>query len=164
MRRQTGKGTARAKEAVRASPYLPRFQCAFGSSAAGRRCVCTNRRRLSGIETLPRGASQSAQCHLVVPTVADHPADQANRGAGPGDPRRLLGMLRRLWGGDSRSVRMGLRGPRIVMKTPPWGRPPACGGLSGRPDGLSITYCEFSTVRVRHARNETLRRRPFLDR
>src|ERR1017187_570327 len=52
MRRQTGKGTARAKEAVRASPYLPRFQFAFGSSAAGRRCVCTNRRRVSGIETL----------------------------------------------------------------------------------------------------------------
>ena len=38
-------------------------------------------------------------------------------------------------------------GPPIVMKTPPWGRPSACGGLSGRPDGLSITYGGFSTVR-----------------
>src|ERR1017187_8080896 len=28
-----------------------------------------------------------------------------------------------------------------------WGRPSACGGLSGRPDGLSITYRGFSTVR-----------------
>ena len=27
-----------------------------------------------------------------------------------------------------------------------WGRPPACGGLSGRPDWLSITYGVFSTV------------------
>ena len=37
--------------------------------------------------------------------------------------------------------------PRIVMKTPRWGRPSACGGLSGRPDALSITYGGFSTVR-----------------
>src|ERR1035438_9186275 len=28
-----------------------------------------------------------------------------------------------------------------------WDRPSACGGLSGRPDGLSITYRGFSTVR-----------------
>src|ERR1022692_4514443 len=33
------------------------------------------------------------------------------------------------------------------MKTPRWGRPSACGGLSGRPDALSITYGGFSTVR-----------------
>src|ERR1035441_9310900 len=37
--------------------------------------------------------------------------------------------------------------PRIVMKTPLWGRPSACGGLPGRPDGLSITYGGFSTAR-----------------
>src|ERR1017187_9137606 len=37
--------------------------------------------------------------------------------------------------------------PRIVMKTPRWGRPSARGGLSGRPDALSITYGRFSTVR-----------------
>src|ERR1017187_5055771 len=28
-----------------------------------------------------------------------------------------------------------------------WDRPSACGGLSGRPDGLSITYSGFSTER-----------------
>src|ERR1035438_10213033 len=28
-----------------------------------------------------------------------------------------------------------------------WGRPSACGGLSGRPDGLSITYRGLSTAR-----------------
>src|ERR1039458_9501551 len=37
--------------------------------------------------------------------------------------------------------------PPIVMKTPRWGRPSACGGLSGRPDGLSITYSGVSTGR-----------------
>src|ERR1019366_4723533 len=37
--------------------------------------------------------------------------------------------------------------PPIVMKTPRWGRPSACGGLSIHPDGLSITYSGFSTVR-----------------
>src|ERR1017187_2470933 len=50
-------------------------------------------------------------------------------------------------GQTSRSLRMG-QGTRIVMKTPPWGRPSACGGLSGRPDELSITYGGFSTVHV----------------
>src|ERR1022692_69961 len=34
-----------------------------------------------------------------------------------------------------------------------WGGSPACGGLSGRPDGLSITYGGFSTVRVRRGRS-----------
>src|ERR1019366_4587979 len=36
-----------------------------------------------------------------------------------------------------------------------WGRPSACGGLSGRPDGLSITYGGFSTVRGDFAGNES---------
>ena len=44
------------------------------------------------------------------------------------------------------------------MKTPRWGRPSACGGLSGRPDGPSITYVGFSTVRVRRGRSSPQQR------
>jgi hypothetical protein len=39
---------------------------------------------------------------------------------------------------------------------PAWGRPSACGGLSGRPNGLSITYGGLSTVRVRRGRSSPL--------
>jgi hypothetical protein len=39
-----------------------------------------------------------------------------------------------------------------------WGRPSACGGLSGRPDGPSITYGGFSTVRVRRGRSSPQQR------
>src|ERR1022692_1372039 len=49
-------------------------------------------------------------------------------------------------GQTSRSVRMGLQ-PTNRYENPAVGRPSACGGLSGRPDGLSITYSGFSTVR-----------------
>ncbi|HUD99013.1 MAG TPA: GNAT family N-acetyltransferase [Bryobacteraceae bacterium] len=49
------------------------------------------------------------------------------------------------WGGRPRLSGWAC-GPRIVMKTM-WGRLPACGGLSGRPNGISISYGGFSTVR-----------------
>src|ERR1019366_5378391 len=39
---------------------------------------------------------------------------------------------------------------------PAWGRPSACGGLSGRPNGLSITYGGLSTVRVLRGRSSPL--------
>src|ERR1019366_3075598 len=37
-------------------------------------------------------------------------------------------------------------GTRIVMKTPSWGRPSACRGLSGRPGTVSLTYSGVSAV------------------
>ena len=66
----------------------------------------------------------AAQCHEVIP---------------------ILGMLHNLWGRPP-GLSGWACGPRIVMKTM-WGRLPACGGLSGRPNGVSISYGGFSTVR-----------------
>src|ERR1017187_930035 len=66
-------------------------------------------------------------------------------------PGRAFHNLR--WGFDCARV---LQDPLLAsrnqigtgIKPPPWGRPSACGGLSGRPDELSITYGGFSTVHV----------------